>query len=76
MLKVKGKPEENGMQEVRAVRMLIDSCLHHMTDLKAASELSVQYVELTRDIEAAALMSFSIKNVGKFVTVFYGLQYQ
>lgn len=76
MLKVKGKPEENGMQEVKAVHMLIDSCLHHMTDLKATSELSVQYVELTRDTEAAVLMSFPIKNPGKFGTVFYGLQYQ
>lgn len=76
MLKVKGKPEENGMQEVKAVHMLIDSCLHHMTDLKATSELSVQYVELTRDTEAAVLMSFPIKYLGKFGTVFYGLQYQ
>lgn len=34
-----------------------------MTDLKATSELSVQYVKLTRDIGGAALMSFPIKKL-------------
>lgn len=74
--KSKGSQRKMACRRSKQFTWFIDSCLHHMTDLKATSELSVQYVELTRDIEMAALMSFPIKKIGKFGTVFYGLQYQ
>lgn len=73
--KSKGSQRKMAHRRSKQFTWLIGSCLHHMTDLKATSELSVQYVELTRDIEAAAIMSFPIKkNVGKVGTVLYGLQ--
>lgn len=69
--KSKGSQRKMACRRSKQFTWLIDSCLHHMTDLKATSELSVQYVELTRDIEAAALMSFPIIKVGKFGTVLW-----
>lgn len=59
--KSKGSQRKMAYRRSKQFTWLIGSCLHHMTDLKATSELSVQYVELTRDIEADAIMSFPIK---------------
>lgn len=61
--KSKGSQRKMACRRSKQFTWLIDSCLHHMTDLKATSELSVQYVKLTRDIGAAALMSFPIKKL-------------
>lgn len=73
--KSKGSQRKMAYRRSKQFTRLIGSCLHHMTDLKATLELSVQYVELTRDIEAAAIMSSPIKKkVSKVGTVFYGLQ--
>lgn len=57
----KGSQRKMACRRSKQFTWLIGSCLHHMTDLKATSELSVQYGELTRDTEAAAIMSFPLK---------------
>lgn len=71
--KSKGSQRKMAYRRSKQFTRLIGSCLHHMTDLKATLELSVQYVELTRDIEAAAIMSSPIKKkLAKLAQCFMG----
>lgn len=70
--KSKGSQRKMVQRRSKQFTWLIGSCLHHMTDLKATSELSAQYVELTRDIVAAARMSFPIKKLVKLALCFMG----